>query len=262
MLFAWPVLALTPKNSGFIPGQIWYSKDSLVEGEMVNIHTAVWNNENESLSTKVEFYDKNVILGSREVIVNSFELKDVYIPWKITSGDHTLSAKIISSALTISGKKETIVLNRITTSTDKQFVPVVVKNIEGAPVTETDLLKNQINKTTSEINNIIPEGVSTSISGGFSSVDNFRTQTLSKVDSIKKEVEKQINLAKNSEVKPTNTVEKSSLLDSIQTPIGYLKLFLFSILAFILGSKIIFYGLLIFCVFLILRFIYHRIQNR
>jgi len=46
-------------NTGFIPGQIWYSKEILVEGETVNIHTAVWNGEKESFMFKVEFYDKN-----------------------------------------------------------------------------------------------------------------------------------------------------------------------------------------------------------
>ena len=82
-------------NSGLIPGQIWYSSEKLVEGQTVNIYTAVWNGGKNPITMKVEFYDKNVILGSREVVVDPFELKNVSIPWKITAGEHAISAKII-----------------------------------------------------------------------------------------------------------------------------------------------------------------------
>jgi outer membrane protein assembly factor BamB len=138
-----PVFAETQVNSGFIPGQIWYSKIDLVEGDTVNIHTAIWNGEKEILSAKVEFYDKNVILGSRDITLASLELKDVYVPWKITAGDHVISAKIISSQATVSGKKEKVDLDRVTTSNDRQFVSVLVKDFDGVPVNSTDsLLQN------------------------------------------------------------------------------------------------------------------------
>ncbi len=258
-----PVFAGELINSGFIPGQIWYSKDTLIEGDTVNIHSAVWNGEKESIIVKIEFYDKNVILGNREVVVNSMELRDIYVPWKITSGDHVISAKIISSLVTISGKKETVLLERNTTSNDRQFIEVVVKNSLGESVSQTDALKNQIGRTTSEISNIVPEEVSTTISGGFLSIDNLRDKTFTKVDSIRNETKKEINLLNDKEIVVNKNPEnKSSIEDATKKPITYIKLFLFSILSFIFGSKIVFYGFIIAILFYFFRFIYRKIRNK
>jgi len=263
IFFSLPVYAEVSAVSGFIPGQIWYSKDKLIEGDTVNIHTAVWNGESNSLSVKVEFYDKNVVLGDRDVVLNALELKDVYIPWKVTSGDHVLSAKIISSAVTVSSKKEKVILTRIATSNDKQFVSVVVKNNLGESVSETDLLKNQINKTSAEINSIVPEKVSTSISDGFTVLDNFRDKTFTQVTAVKDETQKEINLIKSEEKTVAKTLdEKSNIEDAVKKPIAYIKLFLFTFLSFIFGNKIVFYGILVIVVFFILRFIYRKIRNR
>ena len=250
-------------NSGFIPGQIWYSKPALIEGDTVNIHTAVWNGEKQAITVKVEFYDKNVILGNREVVVSPSELKDISVSWKITSGDHVISAKIISSAVTVSGKKETVTLDRKITSNDKQFIAVVVKNNSGEVVSQTDALKNQIEKTTSELNNILPEQISTSVSDSYTTVDTIRVKAFTQLDVAKKETQKEINtLEAKSQKVSTNSDKKGSIEDATKKPITYIKLFLISFLAFIFGSKIIFYGIIIFLVFLIFRFIYRKIRNR
>lgn len=261
LVFSPKVFALE-STTGFIPGQIWYSKGPLIEGDTVNIHTAVWNGEKDIVSAKVEFYDKNIILGSRDVTLSPLLLKDVYIPWKVTSGDHVISAKIISSLATISGKQEKVVLSRITTSSDKQFVPVVVKNNIGEPVSEADMLKNQIDKTTSEINSIVPEKVSTSVSNVFSAVDDLRNKTLTQVDAIKNTTQKEIDkVLGTSTVASQNPAKVNNIQDAVKKPIAYIKLFFLSILSFIFGNKIVFYGILILIIFCILRFIYRKIRN-
>ncbi|MFA6251521.1 MAG: hypothetical protein WC603_02765 [Candidatus Paceibacterota bacterium] len=255
-IIAFPISAEVVTNSGFIPGQIWYSKDTLVEGETVNIHTAIWNGEKESLSVKVEFYDKNVILGSRDVVLSPSELKDVFVPWKITSGDHVISAKIISSLATISGKKEKVTLDRVTTSTDKQFVPVVVKNAQGESVSGTSSLKDQID-------NVVPDKVSTSVANGFTVVDNFRDKTFTQVSTVRDDTQEEINLLKTKEKTVAETLStKNNIEDATEKPIAYIKLFIFSILALIFGNKIIFYGLLAIVVFFVLRYLYRKIRNR
>lgn len=258
---ALPVYAEVLSNSGFIPGQIWYSEDKLIEGDTVNIHTAVWNGESKSLSVKVEFYDKNVVLGNREVVVNSLELKDVYISWKVTSGDHVISAKIVSSVATISNKKEKVVLNRNVTSNDKQFVSVVVKNNSGETVTGGDMLQNQIGKASSEIVSIVPEQVSAPVSSMLGAVDTFRVDTLSKVEVAKDDTKKKID-SFDKDTKVTVSQGKVEITNASEKPIAYVKLFLFSALAFILGNKIVFYGIIAVVVFYILRFVYRKIRNK
>lgn len=253
-----PVYALTPVNSGFIPGQIWYSKETLIEGDTVNIHTAVWNGESQSLAVNVEFYDKNVVLGSRDVVLAPLLLEDVYIPWKVTSGDHTISAKIISSTATISGKKEKVVLPRIVTANDKQFVSVVIKNNVGENVSETDIIKNKIGETTSGIANIVPDSISTSLSDSFTVLDNFRNKTLAQVDTSKKEIGKVLGASTAAKENPTKI---NNIQDATEKPIAYIKLFFLSILSFIFGSKIVFYGVIILIVFFFVRWIYRKIRR-
>lgn len=251
-----PAYAEIGSNAGFIPGQIWYSKDTLIEGDTVNIYTAIWNGEKESLSVKVEFYDKNVILGSREVVLAPSILKEVYVPWKITSGDHLISAKIISSLVTVSGKKEKVVLDRATTSADKQFVSVVIKNEEGEQVSGAETVKNKISEA-------IPEGVSNYASNTFEKVDNFRDKTFTQVTAVKDNTQKEIESLKTKEETVAEVLNsKKNIEDATQKPIAYIKLFLFSALAFVFGNKIIFYGLLIFVVFLVIRFFYRKIRHR
>ena len=265
-LFSFRVFAQTTINSGFIPGQIWYSNESLIEGETVNIYTAIWNGEKDTISVKIEFYDKNVILGTREISILSGELKEVYIPWKITAGDHVISAKTISSTAVILGKKENVILNRTTTVNDKQFVPVLIKNAEGEKISETDVLKNQIDKASNGIGNIIPDNISTPITSGLGIIDNLRTNTLAQVNTIvnttKKEIGKVLGVSITDKKIPNKIENVSSTQDAIKKPIIYIKLFLFSILAFIFGSRIVFYSLIAIILFLILRVIYNKIRNR
>src|ERR1035437_1365673 len=264
LIFTPTVFALE-STTGFIPGQIWYSKEPLVEGDMVDIHTAVWNGEKDPVSAKIEFYDKNVILGSRDIILSSLELKDVYIPWKITSGDHVISAKIISSLVTVLGKKENVVLSRITTSDNKQFVPVIVKNNIGEPVSEADMLKNQINQTTSEINNIVPEKISAPILNVLSTVDNLRDKTLTQVNAVVDETKKEISQVLGASTivsKNPNNDKVGNIQDVVKKPIAYIKLFLFSTLSFIFGNKIVFYGILAVIIFYLIRFIFRKVRNK
>jgi len=263
IVFAIPVYAEVSAGSGFIPGQIWYSEESLIEGNTVNIHTAVWNGEKSSLSAKVEFYDKNVILGSRDIVLSALELKDVYIPWKITAGDHSISAKIISSKAIISGKEEAVSLRHSSTSSNKQSVAVVIKNEKGEKVDTTEPLNNFIEKAGTGISEIVPDNVSTSVSSGFTVVDNFREETSVKVDSTKDKTKEEINQIKADEAKGfLSGEEKNKNEDVVKKPITYIKLFLFTALSFIFGNKIVFYGLLILIVFYILRLGYRTIRNR
>jgi len=265
-LLSCSVSAQTPINSGFIPGQIWYSKESLIEGDTVNIYTAIWNGEKDTVSVKVEFYDKNVILGTREISVLSGELNAVYIPWKITSGDHVISAKTISSTVVVSGKKEKVVLNRTTTANDKQFVPVLITNVAGEKVKEADVLKNQIDKASNDIGSIIPDDVSAPITSGLGVVDNLRTNTLAQVnnviDATKKDIGQVLGTSTVEQKIPSKINNTSSTQDAIKKPIAYIKLFLFSILSFIFGSRIVFYSLIALILFFIFRGIYRKIRNR
>ena len=161
--------------SGFVPKQIWYSKDKLIEGETVEIYTSVWNGENEPILVKVDFFDFDIILGSREIVVKSNELKDVSIVWKVTAGEHEISAKIVSSEIVVGEDKKNVSLRYTKTESDKQEVEkekiVVAKNPSVADLGSREL---------SLIEEYLPENVVSTITESYAGVDGFRNKTAEK----------------------------------------------------------------------------------
>jgi hypothetical protein len=247
--------ALSP-SSGFVPGQIWYSKDELVDGDTVKIHTAIWNGESNSLSAKVEFYDKNTILGSRDVIVPGASLADVSISWKVTDGDHVISAKITSSSITAGGKKETVALSNQTTPGDHKFVAPLIKKQDGTLATSGDIIKSELGKIGSEINSVLPESLSAGVASKASVVDEFRNDVVVKVDTSKKQTQKEIDSFSTT----TKSTKDSS--SGIDKPIKYVKLYLLSLAYFIFHHAVVFYGIIVLVILYILRLIYLKIRHR
>jgi hypothetical protein len=241
--------------SGFVPKQIWYSAETLVEGDTVEVHTAVWNGESKTFLVKVEFYDNKTILGDREVTIVPSELKDVYVLWKVTAGEHTILAKIISSEVVVSGVKESVTLRYTQTASDKQSISE--REIEKESVTTEE--------NVTILKNILPENVDETISKSYSTIDNFRNETAVKLEKNKEEAKKEVaqieeenDKADSSEV----SSEKNRTEDVIKKPLAYVKLFLNSVLAFIFGNKFVFYGLLIFIVFYFFKLIFKAIRNK
>lgn len=258
-----PAFAENSDVSGFIPGQIWYSKSDLVEGDTVNIYTAVWNSGGNSLYVKVEFYDKNVILGVREATLSPSELKSISVPWKVTLGDHVISAKIISSSETISGSKEKVVLGNSVTENDRRTVKVTMKNSDGSTSSPAEnAIKTQIDRTSKEIESVVPDSVSSSVSSTIDQVDNFRNESYIKVSGLKANAAEEVNLLKDKDDSSLNSKKGSDIEGTIEEPLAYIKLFLFSVATFVLGNKPVFYAILILLIFVILRAIYNKLRNR
>lgn len=265
------VYAEVPVTTGFIPGQIWYSKEPLVEGDTVKVYTAIWNGDDNSLSAKVTFYDKNVVLGTRDIVVPSLQMQDVSVSWQVTSGDHAISAKIISSSISTSTQKEQVTLVRNSTAEDRQFIKVVLKTSDGTPASSSDIVSSQIDNVASTVNNVIPESISTPVSKNLGILDDFRNTTYSKIDTLKKDTQKEIDAFNiKSSVETNNTKAKTlsdnskeaSALSQLDKPLAYVKIFFLYIFSFIFGNKIIFYGLIIFIVFIVGRYLYRKIRNR
>jgi len=252
------VYAEVSVSSGFIPEQIWYSKDTLIPGETVKIHTAIWNGGTSSLNASVGFYDKNVILGVRNVVIPASTLMDVSISWKVTGGDHFISARITSSTITKNGKKENIVLDHKITPEDHVFVPVVIKKQDGSVATSSDLIKSEVDKINSIINDVIPSSLSSPFLSNFNSIDKIRSDTSNKVTTLKQDTQKSLN--KMGKAVPNSKTPTASV-SGVDKPIAYLKLIFLSIASFILNIKIVFYGLLVIIILFILKFIYRKIRG-
>jgi len=247
--------AATAPTTGLIAGQIWFSKQPLVEGDTVKVYTAIWNQDTNPLQARVEFYDQDVVLGARDVTVPGQTLKDVSVGWQVTSGDHLLSAKILSSSVTVNGKAQTVTLDHSTTDVDHEFVPVTVKAPDGVTLPNANIVKNEISTLGAQVNAAIPPSVSSNVN----SVDNFRAATYSQIEKSKTDTQNKI---KSFNSVPSKGKNLSNPQSGIEKPIAYVKLFLLTLAGFIFGSKIVFYSLIALLVFLILRFLYRKIRHR
>ena len=257
--------AADTSNTGFIPGQIWYSVDPLVEGNTVKVYTAVWNGDTNPLEATVEFYDKNVILGSRPVSVPRETTQNVSINWKVTAGDHVISAKILSSKILESGKSSSVVLARNATDEDRLFVPKVLEQLDGTPVTTNVALKSKLDETKSNISNILPDSISKPVSNTMGGVDSFRDETYTKIVSLKDDTKKVLDNLNNPkpQVKGAEAKAKSfetKSLGGADKPVAYVKLFILTVVGFLFGSPFVFYLALAVLLFLLIRSIYRKLR--
>lgn len=241
--------------SGFVPKQIWYSKEKLIEGETVEVHTPVWNGENDPVSVKVDFYNHDTLLGMRELVIKPQELKDVFISWKVTAGENLISAKIVSSMVIVGEEKKNVSLRYTETDPDKLEIEKEKKIIEKEK-TETN---NEESILISE--GLLPENITTSINSNYDRVDDFRSRTSDKLiiqkDLAKDEVE---TIKKNKETGSSFSATKTE--NVVKKPLAYLKLFGLSIISFIFQYKIIFYGIILAVVFYALRIIFRSFKHK
>jgi hypothetical protein len=245
-------------NTGFVSGNIWYSKDPLEEGDKVKIYTFVFNPDNRTLSGTVIFFDKTTLLGKKAFTVQSKRAEDVSIDWTVNAGDHTIFAKIENAKFLLSdGTYEEVYIAE--NETEKNAVTVTKKII---PKTEDKEANNSISNTIGDITKVLedktPEFITKPMVLGASTVEEIRQNIINTAEDKKEEVEKEIKVLENTKTTLDPKVAKSTLLK----PFKYVELFLLTISVFILNNKIIFYGLIAIFIFVIIRLIWNRFFSR
>ncbi len=246
-------------TAGFIPKNIWYSKDPFFEGDTVKIYTIVFNTEKSPISGKVTFYDKDAVLGSRTVTVNPESFQSVTIDWKVTAGDHSINALISDTKMIISGESQAITLSNKKTETDEKFVAKKIIPKVSDEKAESEIGKT-ITNTVSDIGDFISN--ETPAKTWIDKIDEYRTSVASHADIekkvIKDNIEKEEVINDSSIKKGTNTASETN---SPKRAFEYVKLFFYSLVSFIFTHKILFYILLVVLIFFILRFIYRMIMH-
>lgn len=104
---------------GFIPGNMWYSKDPFFADETVSIYSAVYNGTEAMVSGTVMFYDNGSEIGEAGFpLLGKGSTSVVSVPWKAAAGSHTLSAKIVE----VSGAEKDIAISNKETGERTVFV--------------------------------------------------------------------------------------------------------------------------------------------
>lgn len=252
----------TGNNSGFIDTSIWYSPNDFSEGDTIQIHTAVWNGEDYSINAKVEFLDVNTILGSRDVTIAKNTLQDVSISWKVTAGNHKISTRISQAQSVINGVKSNItIINKEEAAKDFSVAKKLAINKDG----ETEIIPTITNK----VNEVLPQSMAVPVVKTVGNIDSFRQDINGTLSDFKSDTVERLELLNNP--KPvaktdskSNTVEaqeKPKPMSGIDKPVAYVELFLLTVALFIFHNSIVFYSLLAFLLFIILRFLYRKMRR-
>lgn len=253
-------------NTGFIPENIWYSKDPFEEGDKIKIFTLIYNSDTKPLSGTVFFFDKTTFLGNKNFNVAVKGIQDISIDWVVTAGDHTIFAQIQSANYLMPDKtyKEAS-LSEIKTSESKSSVP---KKISTNTTKEGTTIKNT-DSTVSNIQNFvkenIPEVVSKTIETTINATEGFR-ENLGNLSEDKKEmIKKEIKALEdtsslNSKPKnPSTAVTGTQNNNSLIKPFKYVEVFFLALFSYIFNNKYLFYGLIFMALFFIIRFLFRKL---
>lgn len=112
----------------------------------------------------------------------------------------------------------------------------------------------------SGINKYLPASAAMAVTTNFNSIEQFRIDTFATIIKERDITGKEVKDYESQKVKKASGDAK--ILDATAGPIAYVRLLFLLVLGFIFGSQIVFYALLAFLVFIILRFIYRKIRNR
>jgi hypothetical protein len=170
-------------EAGFLPGNIWFSKKKVAEGETTAIHTAVFNNTAGKLSGTVEFYDKDILLGKKDFTLDPDTLKVVSMDWKATSGDHSFSAKITNSqSILPGGEKEKIYLSSSSTGNLKNTISAKALDDLGL---SSGAIGEQAGRVGDFIKKYTPAFITDFFKNTFSKIEGFREAMAKKYENQK-----------------------------------------------------------------------------
>ena len=245
-------------NAGFVPGNIWYSKDPFVEGDKIKIYTLIFNPDTRKFSGTVDFFDNSTLLGTKDFNVAGTSTKDISINWTVTAGDHQIfgqieNAKFLTSTGTyvsasladnVTSKSSRTVANKLIA----QNISNGINTVDGAFNSAIDSIQNIGSATKSNL----PVAISQSATATTNTLDGLRGNIGTTLGNAQAETQKNINNLNDVKDSSKNNTDENY----IQKPFEYVELFFLSILGAIFSNKILFYVILILIVLWLLRYLW------
>ncbi|MFM7088999.1 MAG: hypothetical protein ACKOW9_05750 [Candidatus Paceibacterota bacterium] len=249
-------------NTGFVETNIWYSKESLVEGEKVKVYTLVFNPSNKNFKGTVSFFNKATLLGKKDVTVGASTAEAISIDWVVSAGGHEMFAKITNPRFeTKPGIYEEALL--VNDETEKSIRTVSkklpdVKEVKNKIDEALESGLSPIEAVKDSVTSAIPESVKKPVYNTFGQVDYLRTNAFESISKERSKVQDKIQkFEQQSKTTPEGEERdiealivkeqesKNQIVGSAKAPLQYVWLFILTLLGFIFQYKIIFYFLLV-----------------
>ena len=251
-------------NAGFVPGNIWYSQDPFEEGDKLKIYTVIFNPDQKELLGTVIFFDNTVFLGKKDFNIPAQGVKDVWITWTATVGDHVIFGKIENSRFLISADKYQDVY--LTPNQTEQSKRTVNKKIILPSSSEnTNIISNIENTGSESIQNIkklvaanTPDLVTKPIIKIADTIEQFRSNIATASKDKKEKIKNEIKLLDQTEKSSKNTT-KTAETNKFLKPFKYVELLALSVASGTFDNKFIFYGISLIFLYFLIRYLWRLI---
>lgn len=265
---------LSVNNAGFVPANIWYSKDPFFTGDTVRVYTIVFNGSSYGLSGGVEFLDNGTVIGTTNFsIAGSGRVQDLWVDWKAGSGAHTITARLVNVIADGPNGKQSVTLSNIETgkserviSADPTVVALQTKALEQKVADAKNQTIDAIAGVASTVGGAIPAPVKESVSAGVNILEKFRIGEGAQLTTLKENQAKVIEAMKAQAV-ATSTAKKSTdivgdVSNATKEPFAYIVFAAYTLLQFIFQYQILFYGLILYGVYRLIKLVARKIRDR
>lgn len=252
------IIADTTTNAGFVPGNIWYSKDPFEEGDQIKIYTLVFNPDTRKFSGTIDFFDGSTILGTKNFSVAGNGTETMSVNWTVTVGNHQIFAQIKNAKfLTSSGTYVDANITDSKTATSSRTVAnkAIAQNISNGISAINQTFNNALNTIQNIGNTVggkIPSPVASTATSTGNMLENVRKSVDTSLSAQEIIVQGKIKSLNSEKAQTKNTVNANIP----QKPFYYVELFFLTIFDFIFKYTVVFYAILVLAIFFILRYIW------
>ena len=274
-----PVFAtdLSINNAGFVPSNIWYSKDPFYAGDKIRIYTFIFNGSAYDLTGAVEFFDNGASIGKTTfALASGGRLRDLWIDWKATEGKHAVTARLVDTIADGPNGKQSVVLANAETGKSERTIeldPVAKAAAEKAQAEQAaEAQKQALNKVDDAIqtvSSVIPAPVKEGVSSSANFLEAFRIGEAYSLRLAKENKAREIEAIKAEEQRVAGGGKPKSLagaadamLNTAEKPFAYVMLALFTASQYIFEWKVFFYGVLLYVFYRIIRWVVRKVRNR
>jgi hypothetical protein len=277
--FANPIFAadLAINNAGFVPSNIWYSKDPFFAGEKIRIYTIIFNGSIYDLTGGVEFLDNGTPIGKTTfALANGGRVRDLWIDWKATAGKHIITAHLINVVADgPSGKQAVALPNSETGKSDRtvELDPVAkAAEMKLQEAKAAEMKKQAIGKVDDvlqSVNNTIPEPLKEGISLGTNVLEALRLSEADSLSVAREEKAQEIEAIKAREQTrlaggsaKTVISATDAMLNTAEKPFAYVALAVLTLGQYIFEWQVVFYGIILYVLYRIIRWIVRKVRNK
>lgn len=263
-------------NAGFVQSNIWYSKDPFYSGDKIRIYTVVFNGSPYDISGVVEFLDNGVLIGKADFLLASGgRVRDLWVDWKATEGRHTITARFANVISGGPNGKQGALLESAEAGKSEIVVELdplakaALAKIEDAKAAEASARTSaKVENVIQSVSGVIPVPVKEGVASGKTAIEEFRIGEAYQLKLAKENKQKEIAKIKEDEAKAlasgvkTVRSQTDAMINTAEKPFAYVLLALFTIGQYLFQWQIIFYGILLYILYRLIRWGARRIWGK